>query len=176
MDVVTTAFRGILYENAARYPQMQIVDLYKLLYQAALGSEHAVRDEQAVCDWLERELAEMGAGPDDPLFDPLSPDGQILRLHLRPYLRAGKNPDTLLQAFIRTANEWHGSPEKLKQYGATAAQVAQAGIGSIRREEIEAYFAKMEVQGFPAMHHSAVYKRLYRPAYRLVARQFLEEK
>ncbi|MCX6033484.1 MAG: hypothetical protein NTV38_00685 [Chloroflexi bacterium] len=159
-----------------RYPQMQVQDLYKLLHQAALGSEHAVRDEQAARDWLERELAEMGEGPDDPLMDPLSPDGQILRVHLRPYLWAGKNPETLLQAFIRTANEWHGSLDKLKAYGATAARLAQAGTGSIRREEIEAFFTKMEEQDFPAVHHSEVYGRLYRPAYRVVARQFLEEK
>jgi hypothetical protein len=164
---------------------MQAADLYKLLHQAALGSEHAVRDEQVARDWLEHELAGMGDGPDDPLMDPLSPDGQILRVHLRPYLRAEKDPEILLQAFIRTANEWRGSPpragtgtttEKLKEYGAAARRLAQAGSGSIRREEIEAFFAKMEEQGFPAVHHSEVYKRLYRPAYRVIARQFLEEK
>jgi hypothetical protein len=155
---------------------MQVQDLYKLLHQAALGSEHAVRDEQAVRDWLERELAEMGAGPDDPLMDPLSPDGQILRVHLRPYLRVGKDPETLLQVFIRTANEWHASPEKLKEYGEAAARLEQAGTGSIRREAIEAFFGKMEEQDFPAVHHSEIYQRLYRPAYRVVARQFLEEK
>ena len=158
-----------------RYPQMQMADLYKLLHQAALGSEHAVRDEQAARDWLERELAEMGDGPDDPLMDPLPPDGQILRVHLRPYLRAGKNPETLLRAFIQTANEWRGSPEKLKEYGAAAARLAQAGTGSIRQEEIEAFFAKMEEQDFPAVHHSEIYERLYRPAYRVVAKRFLEE-
>ncbi len=159
-----------------RYPQMQIADLYKLLHQAALGSEHAVRDEQAARDWLERELLQMGEGPDDSLMDPLSPDGQILRVHLRPYLRAGKNPETLLRAFIQTANEWRGSPKKLKEYGAAAARLAQAGTGSIRREEIDAFFAKMEEQYFPAVHHSKDYQRLYRPAYRVVARKFLEDK
>lgn len=166
----------ILTSHITRYASIQVQDVYKLLHQAALGSEHAVRDEQVARDCLERELAEMGAGPDDPLMDPLSPDGQILRVHLRPYLRAGKDPETLLQAFIRTANEWHASPERLKEYGAAAARLAQAGKGPIRREEIEAFFAKMEEQDFPAVHHSEVYERLYRPAYRVVARQFLEEK
>lgn len=170
-----TEFRQILTSHLLRYPQMQMADLYKLLHQAALGSEHAVRDEQAVRDWLEHELAEMGDGPDDPLMDPLPPDGQILRVHLRPYLRAGKNPETLLRAFIQTANEWRGSPEKLKEVGAAAARLAQAGTGSIRQEEIEAFFAKMEEQDFPAVHHSEIYERLYRPAYRVVAKRFLEE-
>jgi len=170
-----TEFRQILGSHLTRTPAMQVQDIYKLLHQAALGSEHAVRDEQAARDWLERELAEMGDGPDDPLMDPLPPDGQILRVHLRPYLRAGKNPETLLRAFIQTANEWRGSPEKLKEYGAAAARLAQAGTGSIRQEEIEAFFAKMEEQDFPAVHHSEIYERLYRPAYRVVAKRFLEE-
>jgi hypothetical protein len=154
---------------------MQVADLYKLLQQAALGCEHAVRDEQAARDWLERELTEMGDGPNDPLMDPLSPDGQILRVHLRPYLQAGKDPEMLLRAFIQTANEWRGSPDKLKEYGAAAARLVQAGTGSIQPEEIEAFFAKMEEQDFPAVHHSDIYERLYRPAYRVVARRFLEE-
>ncbi|HEX7541440.1 MAG TPA: hypothetical protein VF352_04850 [Anaerolineales bacterium] len=166
----------ILTSHLTHTPAMQVQDVYKLLHQAALGSEHAVRDEQAARDWLEGEMAEMGEGPDDPLMDPLSPDGHIVRVHLRPYLQAGKDPETLLQAFIRTANEWHASPERLKEYGAAAARLAQAGKGLILREEIEAFFAKMEERDFPAVHHSEVYERLYRPAYRVVARQFLEEK
>ena len=163
---------SILAEHLACYPHMQVQDVYKLLHQAALGSQHAVRDERAARDWLERELAEMGAGHDDPLFDPISPDGQIMRLHLRPYAAAGRDLEMLLKAFIRTANEWHGSPDTLKEYGTAAAQNA---TGAIRREELESFFARMEAQDFPAVHHFEIYTRLYRPAYRVVVRKFLEE-
>jgi hypothetical protein len=174
--MVAATLREIMLNHAGRYPAMQVQDVYKLLHQAALGSEHAVCDEQAARDWLERELTEMNGGPDDPLFDPISPDGQILRIHLRPYTRAGKNPETLLRAFVQTANEWHGSLETLKGYGAAAAGWPGAETGSIRPDELKTFFDKMEAQDFPAMHHSEVYKRLYGPAYRVVARQYLEEK
>jgi hypothetical protein len=176
MEVVATTLSRVLRNNIARYPAMQVQDLYKLLHQAAMGSEHAIQDQQAARSWMERELAGMGTGPDDPLVDPLSPDGQILRLHLRPYLRARKDPERVLQAFIRTANEWCSSIHTLKKYGEVAAQLAQAGIGMIRQDEIGIFFDKMEAQGFPAIHHSDVYRRIYRPAYRVVARQFMEEK
>jgi len=165
----------ILTRHLARTPAMQVQDVYKLLHQAALGSEHAVRDEQAARDWLERELAEMGAGPDDPLLDPLSPDGQILRVHLRPHIAAGKDPEILLQAFIRTANEWRGSLETLKEYAVAAVKLADEGFLLFSGEAMRSFFATMEAQGFPAVHHSELYTRLYRPAYRVVARQFLEE-
>ncbi|MCX6033770.1 MAG: hypothetical protein NTV38_02150 [Chloroflexi bacterium] len=189
-----TKFRRILENHLLRYPQMQIADLYKLLHQAALGSEHAVRDEQAARDWLESELVEMGDGPDDPLIDPLSPDGQILRVHLRPYYQAGKKSEMLLQAFIQTANEWRSTPprapsgdrdylavtgtttEKLKEYFREARQLADEGLMPFSGETVRLFFTKMEEQDFPALHHSKFYKCLYRPAYRVVAKQFLEEK
>lgn len=152
---------------------MQVMDLYKLLHQATLGSEHAVHDEQAARDWLERELAEMGDGPDEPLLDPISPDGQIVRVHLRPYLRAGREPEALLHAFVRTANEFRGSKGKLKQYGASTARMATKGWLPFARREVEVFFTEIEKQGFPAVQHSKTYKRAYRPAYRVVAREYL---
>jgi hypothetical protein len=171
-----SSMNNILRNHFQRYPLMQVADLYKLLHQAALGSEHAVRNEQAARDLLERELAEMRNGPDDPQTDPLSPDGQILRVHLRPYVRSGKDLEKLLAAFIQTANEWRGSPEKLKEYGTTVARLVRSRTAEIPLKEIEAFFAKKEEQHFPAVHHSEVYEHLYRPSYRVVARQFLEEK
>lgn len=165
---------SILTDHFTRYPQMQAADVYKLLHQAAMGSEHAVKDIESARGWLERELAGIGAGPDDPQIDPISPGGRIVRVHLRPYLAAGKNPETLLWAFVRTANEWLGSVEKLKESGVAATQLAKAAKWEIRPDAIESFFATMEAQGFLAVHHSVTYARLYRPAYRVVAREFLD--
>ncbi len=169
-----SSLQQILTSHFTRTPAMQPQDVYKLLFQAALGSEHAVDDVQSVRIWLAREVSEMGGGPDDQLFDPISPDGQILRVHLRPYLRSGKDPEALLKAFIHTANEWHASTESLKILGAEAACLLQAGTSPFPLEDFEAFFSRLENQGFPAVHHSEEYIRLYRPAYRVVARQFLE--
>jgi hypothetical protein len=36
------------------------------------------------------------------------------------------------------------------------------------------FFMEMERKKYPAVHHSRVYRRLYRPAYRVAARSFLE--
>jgi len=173
VEMVTAALRDILLDHAGRYPAMQMQDVYKLLHQAALGSGHAVRDEQAARDWLERELVEMGDGSDEPLLDPISPSGQIVRVHLRPYLRAGRKPEALLHAFVRTANEFRGSKGKLKQYGASTARMATKGWLPFARREVELFFAEIEKLGFPAVQHSETYKRAYRPAYRVVAREYL---
>lgn len=174
MDLEPRALSEILTNHFSRYPDMRVQDVYKLLHQAALGSGHAVNDEASAREWLERELAEMGPGPDDPLLDPISPDGEIVRVHLRPYLRLGKDPRALLTAFVRTANEWPGSMEILQGYGKAALQPANLKNWPIRGDEIESFFAHMEALGFPAVHHSDVFLRQYRPAYRVVATRLLE--
>ena len=174
MDLEINSLQLVLTAHFIRTPAMQVQDVYKLLHQAALGSEHAVQDEQQARAWLEHELVEMGVGPDDPLIDPLPPDGSIVRVHLRPFQQAAKDLQELLHAFIRTANEWHGSVDTLKVFYAQAVELAQAGSLPVRFEEVRAFFGKLEEQGFPAVYHSDIFQRLYRPAYRVVARQYLE--
>lgn len=164
----------ILAAQYRRYPHLQIVDLYKLLHQAGMGSEHAVSDEGGARAWLERELTTMGTGPEEPLIDDISPSGEIVRVHLRPYIGAGHDPDKLLEAFLRTAREYRGSVGRLQRYGAAAEQMASAGLLPLQPHQIGEFMQRMEQQGFPAVHHSHIYEHLYQPAYRVVARQFLE--
>ncbi len=168
------SLQEILADHFTRTPSMQPQDIYKLLFQAALGSEHAVADQQSARIWLAREISGMGDGPSAPLLEPLSPDGQLLRVHLRPYINSGKDPETLLHAFIQTANEWHGSTQTLKMDAAEAVTFLRSWTGSLPPEDFRTFFTSMEDQGFPSVHHSAEYIRLYRPAYRVVARKFLE--
>jgi hypothetical protein len=163
----------ILAEHARRYPRLEVADLYKLLHQAAMGSEHAVSNEEAVRAWLERELATMGPGPEEPLVDPIAPGGEIVRVHLRPFLAAGHDPEALLDAFLRTADEYRSSVERLRRYWETAEQMALRQQLPLAPDELGEFGERMAQQGFAAIHHSATYQHLYRPAYRVVARAFL---
>jgi len=164
----------ILADQVGRYPHWQMADLYKLLHQASLGSEHAVSDEAGVRGWLERELETMGAGPEEPLIDDISPTGEIVRVHLRPYMAAGYDPEKVLAAFLRTAREVRGSTARLQRYGEVAKGMASAGQLPFSPDQIGEFLERLAQQGFPAAHHSPIYQQLYRPAYRVVARAFLE--
>ena len=81
-------FRRILTTQIRRHPRMEIRDLYKLILQAARGSEHVVSDLTVARGRLVREWLELADGPGEPVVDPISPDGRIVRVHLRPYLAA----------------------------------------------------------------------------------------
>ncbi|MGE5378175.1 MAG: hypothetical protein ACM3XO_24195 [Bacteroidota bacterium] len=154
----------VLQNHLARYPSLQMQDLYKLLHQAALASEHAVSDRGSVERWLTRELAEMAEGIPEPLIDPISPNGEIVRIHLRPYVAAGHDAMRLLDAFIRTANDHHGDVRSLQQYWQDAVRMSIFPVS-----EMNDFFPGLKAKAFPAVHHSAEYEKLYKPAYRVVS-------
>lgn len=132
-----------------------------------MGSGHAVSDIESARSWLTRELVEMGKDPPEPLIDPISPDGEIARVHLRPFVAAGLDPEILLDAFIRTANEYHGDVRLLERFWRAATAIPL--FPAARMDE---FIQSMKVQNYPAVHHSPEYEQLYRPAYRVVALVF----
>jgi hypothetical protein len=161
-------FESILRDHFARYPSMQIQDVYKLIHQAVMGSEHAVSNAEGVRKWMWRELVEMGTGPVEPEIDPISADGQIVRMHLRSFVAQGGDPEKMLNAFIRTANEFHGDIQVLKDCWNTAKDVQY-----FPPAEMDRFIESMQAQNYPAVHHSPEFERLYRPAYRVVWQNLL---
>jgi len=159
----------LLSAHLARYPAMQLADIYKLLHQAALGPGHAVDNPAAARKRLDEELAALGDASDELLQDVISPDGRLARIHLRPYLAAGKTPDALHRAFVETANTYPASPDKLARFCDCLGDLAEAGGIPFAREEVLAYFEKIARDGYPVVHHSAAFRSAYHPAYRVIA-------
>jgi hypothetical protein len=157
----------VIKSHISRYPVLQIQDLYKLLHQASMGSEHGVPDLDTARNWLTRELFEMGEGFSEPLMDPISADGEIVRVHLRPYISAGYAPDLLLDAFVRTANEYKGDARTLEIYWQAATK-----MGCYSSVEMDEFFDPMKTRDFPPVHHSSEYVHIVCPAYRVMALAF----
>ena len=159
----------LLSAHLARYPAMQLDDIYKLLHQAALGPGHALDNPAAARKRLDQEWVALGEAPAEPLQDIISPDGRLGRVHLRSYLAAGGNPDALHRAFVETANSYPASPDKLAKFCGCLGDLAAAGGIPYAREEVFAYFEKIARDGYPPVHHSEAFRSAYRPAYRVVA-------
>ena len=165
---------GILVEHTRRYPLWQEQDVYKLLHQACLGNGHAIGVADLAREWLEQEALHLSTSREDPLLEVIDPDGVILRVQLRPYVAATSSLEPLLTAFVRTAELFHGSQQRLNACGkVTAEAAAECGLPFTGAAFLE-FMNQMEAQGFPAVHHSQIYARQYQPAYRVVARECLE--
>ena len=158
----------LLSQHIARYPRMQLDDIYKLLHQAALGPGHAVRDAAAARAWLEKEAAELGDGPVEPEKDIISPDGRLARVHLRSWLAKGGDLDDLNRAFVETANSYPPSRERLGKFCGCLGDLAAAGGIPFVQQDVLAYFDRIAQASYPVVHHSKTYTDAYKPAYRVV--------
>lgn len=115
----------------------------------------------------------MDTGPEESLPDEISADGHAIRVHLRPFLTNGGDPELLLQAFIRTANEYQGSSELLEQRWDLNEQLARKSKQPFHPVHLRNYFEALETSGFPAVHHSIEYEAAYQPRYRAITRDYL---
>jgi hypothetical protein len=167
--------KTVLIEHGRRYPYWTIDDLYKLIHQSSMGSEHALGNEDRIRNYLRTELNSLVPGPDEPLLDPISPDGKIVRIHLRPFSMLHLDAESLLQAFILTAKIVTPSINQLIEHAGFARSLAENGCLSFDADEISRYLQRLQSSGFPAVHHSQMFENKYVPAYRVVARDLIPD-
>lgn len=168
-DPEVDAIRAIIADQLARHPEAEPADLYKLLHQASMGSEHAMTDTAGVRAYLTRELATMGDGSAEPMVDTIAPGGAIVRIHLRPWVAAGRSTDSLLAAFIATAEAVRGDTGRLGRSLAIAEEMIAGGGARFPVTAWRDLVRRRRAEGYPAVHHSEEYGTAYRPAYRVVA-------
>ena len=158
----------LLGAHLARYPEMQLADIYKLLHQAALGPAHAIESGDAIARLREEAASLVPSASADPVCDVISPDGRLARVHVRPYLAIGRDLDALATAFARTACEYAGSEDKLAKFCGCLGDLADAGGIPFIRANVETYMNARRDEGWPAVHHSDPYLAAYGPAYRVI--------
>jgi hypothetical protein len=155
--------------DVASHPDAEAVDLYKFVHEAMFGPGHAISDPAQAADALQAELATLGppmAG--ETWCDTLGGDPFLVRVNLRPFVANGFDSQTLLDSFVATADAVRPDPQQM----GVALDLVVRWLLSVNQKdmahELENLAREMAKQGYPAAHHSAVYKESYRPAYRVI--------
>ena len=159
--------------QAGADPEIRIEDAYKWLFHATRGGEHAVENEFAVRKRLENEWASLGPPhPGEPLWIPLTDDGRIGRLNLRPYRVQGGTPEPLLAAFIASAQDFDASPARFRAaWNSLGRMLDRNPRGYLTPAAWRRLDREMRAQGYPAIHHSPEYEQSRHPAYRVLTRE-----
>jgi hypothetical protein len=161
-------------QHLSWYPMLEQQDAYKLIYQAVMGSEHLL---DSVDEWsrnLEMEYAALQADRSQVLFEPVRPDGSLFRINLRAYKAHQLGLARLVSPCMMTAQLVRGTKSELRLTWEAFTQLCvQDYIRHFEDEEIESFSQQLIELDFPAMHHSEAYRRLYQPAYRLIAAGFI---
>ncbi len=165
----TKNIRSAVLAEMKKYPKLQIQDLYKLAYQAAMGNEHLMSDTAAARKYLEDELAAVDTLYDEPLIEYIVSDSSIARVNLRAMKKQKINSEKLFNMMILTASSVKQSTELLRQFWSDVEKLAEDGCIPFKKEDVKDYFRTKELEGFPVLHHSKIVHEEYRPAYRIVA-------
>ncbi len=164
----------LLVSHANRYPLMGIQDAFKILYQGAMGSEHAVNSFEEFNRELSEEWESVPENTEIPLWENIRPDGQIVRVYLNPYKARGGKISNLATLCYWSSTLIKPNRENLKLSWETLIKTCrEKKWNKFSPEDIEVFDLWLKKYDFPPVHHTEQYRKAYHPAYRLLTRDFL---
>jgi hypothetical protein len=156
--------------HLSQRPEMELGDIYKLLYQGILGPEHLITSPDVFIQRLKAEWQEQEREKDDRIYEPVRPVGSLVRVNLRPFKAASGNLNALVDVCLETAEMDWGTLDELDAIWKHTTEVILEGDSvNFSHQEIEGFSLWLQDKNYPALHHSERYRRRYRPAYRLIA-------
>ena len=167
------------------------VDVYKCLHQGEFGVGHLVGDLAGFRERLGSDLLSHPPAPHEPLLESVATDGRVLRVNLRPYralfgTEADRAREQLTDVCLDSASVDRGSPDaflsKLSGFRElnAACQLAVGGIiymfppETVDRFLLEVRDLVRRMRDIPVFSHSAIYRRMNNPSYRVVDLDVLE--
>lgn len=162
------AMADLLREQCRRYPQLRPQDLLKALHQSVFGCGHFVTDEAGGLALLQRELAENPPAEEVELLG-----DAYCRVHLGALNRMGLAPERLFRLFALSAEAPQGNSQTLETGLEVLAFLGERGELPFPAHEMTAAMERWRAAGFPACHHSEPFRMAYRPAYRVIRKEYL---
>jgi hypothetical protein len=168
----------LIHTHIRRYDAIDIMDIYKLLHQAVFGPGHAIKNQKAAREWLDRESEIHQPNAGETLIENIHPHGMVVRLHLRPYLAANGNLKKLLDAFIQSSKDINGETSLMAQWWQVFYDMVQNGdplVSRFDKRTMSLVARTRTAENWPASHHSPSYDRAYKPSYRVLTASLAEE-
>lgn len=147
------------------YPQLELQDLMKFLYQSNFGCEHLVSDFSKVKSNIEQELQ----NTKDPYDSIEELDGDYVRLHLN----YGLSVNTLSTLFILSSQQEKHGIKQLEDKIQILLELISNNTLPFSLNESNEILLKWKEEGYPAIHHSNTFNQLYHPAYRLIHKKYV---
>lgn len=148
---------------------LEIADIFKFMYQSCFGCEHLVSDYNTALNWITKE-AESAALDDLPDVEYL--DGEYCRVHLKA-LDAEHSAEWLCRAFLDSSQTHTEGQARLENQLQTLHKYVSDGLIGFDIKQLEYETETWRKQGFPAIHHSELFRNTHHPAYRVILKKYL---
>jgi len=156
---------ALVRDQLSRYPQLQLQDLFKALYQSVFGGGHLITDPDEATRRIREELKTCRSSS-GPAQEPLG--GSFCRLHLAPLKGSGLRPETLSNLFLLSAAGDAGDRPELEARLNELLALINTGETPFCPAEASSAICSWRDRGYPALHHSDAFRAAYSPAYRVL--------
>ena len=179
-----SAIKDAIASQIRQYPESRVTDIYKNFCQDNLGPGHLIPDPESARAYLLSELQEYREDLDSARYDkpqlryvPVGDKHNYVRVDLSVALDGLVDEETLLNSFVRSANEGNVLPEKAwKKKWNKVASVIRRHFPDIPDAESDlAELDSLIKEGHLIMHHSDEFSKAYNPHYRIVASDIFEK-
>ena len=172
--MVNLELRKLIRIHITRHPEIESQDVYKLLYQGVYGVGHILSEKAWDRLIEESERINIEDHLEDPLTEPVSPDGTMIRVNLRPYLRQKMSLEKLYDAMIISADVPVDDDKFLDYWHEFKSMVREENL-EFNWEKIREIDNSLSNESPKPRHHTQVYRIAYYPAYRVVQKQVFHE-
>lgn len=173
--MATDSLEKLIDAHLKRYPEMDILDVYKLLHQGAFGAGHSISNRKTAREWLDHEASLIKPESGSPLLESVHPNGAIMRLHLRPYLAANGSLPALLDVYVKSADAVKGDPAMMQSWWNAFSQMILPDApfaGRFDERSVGLVGRTRAAESWATAPHSPRYIALYKPYYRLLTREY----
>ena len=160
------------------YPEARLLDIYKSSFQDFMGAEHLVSDTASARAYLEHELAIISPQELSTwYYEPCGTEGRYVRVNLLTVFQGFISADTLLDAFIRSANlsnrptveQW------IEQWHLMLCEIDSMELQLPNYQEDKQFIEDVLNERRYAISHSPEYRNAYSPHYRIIRRDIFEQ-
>lgn len=166
--------QGAIERQMDTYPEARLQDIYKSFYQDHFGPGHLIKDTAMVRHYLFSELAENDVSY--PIYyESTGREGRFVRVFLSAVADSLVSVEELLDAFVRSANEFkEPQTDWVTEWAEIVRTIRENEIYVEGFEEDEPALTEA-AKNHQAMHHSRAYNAAYHPHYRIVRRDIFEK-
>lgn len=154
-----------------KYPEMEIQDVFKLVYQSEFGCGHLITNEERSYSLLMNEWNKDYGNKEEELFERIG--GGYVRLYVEPAKALGVSPQLFQKIFVESVKKDKGTLEGFHLKVQKLIEGCNKKKFPFSESEIQSFLKQWEEDGRPLFRHSEKYRRVYKPSYRVVSEEYI---
>lgn len=163
--------KELLIGHYEQFPELQIQDIFKYIYQSAFGCEHMVTSLEKAADGIGKEYEDNSPLKNESI---VLLDGDFCRVPLS-VLDRGVTKEKLAHYFFLSSLKKADGMEKLTEMTKEARDLIAKKALPFSLYDYDKALNEWKTNGYEPVHHSKTFNSLYKPSYRVIAKEYVGE-